>query len=101
MEFKPAYEKKLAPLNVPIIAGLMPIRDAKHAAFLHNEIPGITIPESFLNRMENAGENSRQVGIDLVTEMAVALKQHVQGIYLMPFRHHQAVGKVVEAIRKE
>ncbi len=44
--------KKIWALEIPIIAGLMPIRSAKHAAFLHHEIPGITIPEHYLKRIE-------------------------------------------------
>jgi methionine synthase I (cobalamin-dependent)/5,10-methylenetetrahydrofolate reductase len=100
LEFKQAYAEKHGALDKPIIAGLMPIRDAKHAAFLHHEIPGITIPEPMLDRIDNAGENAQQVGLEIVTEMAVALKPHVQGIYLMPFRRHQAAGKIIDAIRK-
>ncbi|MEE4194593.1 MAG: bifunctional homocysteine S-methyltransferase/methylenetetrahydrofolate reductase [Anaerolineae bacterium] len=98
--FKQAYQAVHGPLTIPVIAGLMPIRDAKHAAFLHNEIPGIMIPKEMLERINQAGDKASQVGLDIVTEMGVALKPHVQGIYLMPFRRHQAAGKIIDAIRK-
>lgn len=99
IEFKQAYQEKYGALQVPIIAGLMPLRDADHAAFLHNEIPGISIPPAMLERINADGANPREVGLEIVEEMAVALKPHVQGIYLMPFRRHQAAGKIIDAIR--
>ena len=100
VEFKRQYEEKYGELTIPIIAGLMPIRDAKHAAFLHHEIPGITIPEPLMERINAAGDDIHTVAIDIVSEMAVALKPHVQGIYLMPFRRHQTAARVIDAIKK-
>lgn len=99
IEFKHAYQENYGELTVPIIAGLMPIRDAKHAAFLHHEIPGITIPEAMMDRINQAGDQERQIGLEIAEEMAVALKPHVQGIYLMPFRRHQTAGRIIDAIR--
>ncbi|MCD6475165.1 MAG: bifunctional homocysteine S-methyltransferase/methylenetetrahydrofolate reductase [Anaerolineaceae bacterium] len=101
LQFRMAYEDKYGPLDVPIIAGLMPIRDAKHATFLQNEIPGITIPDCFMDRINAAGDQAAEVGLEIAMELGVALKQNVQGIYLMPFRRHQAAGKIIDAIRQE
>ena len=98
--FKAAYEEKFGPLTIPIIAGLMPIRDAKHAAFLHHEIPGISIPDHFMKRIEDAGDQAAEVGFEIITELGIALKDYVSGIYLMPFRRHQAAGKIIDAIRQ-
>jgi homocysteine S-methyltransferase len=97
--FRRAYEAEYGDLQIPIIAGLMPLRDAKHAAFLHNEIPGITVPDVYLKRMEDAGSKAAEEGLEIVMELAVRLKPHVQGIYLMPFQRHQAAGKIIDAIR--
>jgi len=101
LQFRMAYENKYGPLDVPIIAGLMPIRDAKHATFLQNEIPGITIPDCFMDRINAAGDQAAEVGLEIAMELGVALKQNVQGIYLMPFRRHQAAGKIIDSIRQE
>jgi len=85
---------------VPIIAGVMPLRDSKHAEFLHHEIPGISIPETLLKRIALAGDHTAEEGVEIVIGTAVALKPYVQGIYLMPFRRHQAAARVVDAIRQ-
>jgi methionine synthase / methylenetetrahydrofolate reductase(NADPH) len=98
--FREAYQAKYGELSVPIIAGVMPLRDSKHAEFLHHEIPGISIPEALLQRIAQAGDNSAEEGVQIVIDTAVALKPYVQGIYLMPFRRHQAAARVVDAIRQ-
>ena len=97
--FREEYEKKYGKLEKPILAGLMPLRDARHAQFLHNEIPGITVPEAFLTRMEEAGDRAGEVGIEIVMELALKLKPFVQGIYLMPFQRHSSAAKIIDAIR--
>ena len=98
--FREAYRAKYGDLSVPIIAGVMPIRDSKHAEFLHHEIPGISIPDILLKRIEKAGANAAEEGVEIVIDTALALKPYVQGIYLMPFRRHQAAARVVDAIRQ-
>jgi homocysteine S-methyltransferase len=98
--FREAYQAKYGDLSVPIIAGVMPLRDSKHAEFLHHEIPGISIPETLLRRIAQAGDNSAEEGVEIVIETALVLKPYVQGIYLMPFRRHQAAARVVDAIRQ-
>ena len=41
-------------LDIPIVAGLLPLFTPRHAAFLHHEVPGITIPEELRQRMDSA-----------------------------------------------
>jgi len=98
--FREAYQAKYGELSVPIIAGVMPLRDSKHAEFLHHEIPGISIPETLLQRIAKAGDSSAEEGVEIVIDTVVTLKSYVQGIYLMPFRRHQAAARVVDAIRQ-
>src|SRR5438105_9419391 len=60
---QPIYE--LAPLlrflervgkpSIPVILGCIPLHSSRHAEFLHNEVPGITIPEDVRTRMRAAG----------------------------------------------
>ena len=40
---------------VPLLLGVLPLVSARHAEFLHNEVPGITIPEATRARMRAAG----------------------------------------------
>ncbi len=48
--FYEAYEREDGKLPVPLIAGLLPLASARHAAFLQQEVPGIDIPARCTNR---------------------------------------------------
>ncbi len=71
-------------LPVPVLMGLLPLRSYRHALFLHNEVPGIHIPQRLLARMEQAGAAALEEGIRIAQELAVALKPYVQGFYIIP-----------------
>ncbi len=49
------YEERHGPFPVPVLIGILPLQSHRHASFLHNEVPGITLPASALARMERAG----------------------------------------------
>jgi homocysteine S-methyltransferase len=70
--------------DVPILLGVLPLVSFKHAQFLHNEVPGISIPEGIRAAMEKSGDRSAQVGGELAGEFIEKAKSFVTGIYLMP-----------------
>src|SRR5438876_9838199 len=41
---------------VPVIVGVLPLHSYRHAEFLHNEVPGITIPDPIRARLRDAGD---------------------------------------------
>lgn len=94
------FMKRTAHLNIPIMLGLLPLRSYKHADFLHNEVPGIIIPENIREEMRNAGEKAGSVGIKITKDFLKEAKQLVQGAYMMPpFQKYQLVDELLEVIR--
>jgi methionine synthase I (cobalamin-dependent)/5,10-methylenetetrahydrofolate reductase len=86
--------------HAPLLAGILPLANARHAAFLNNEVPGITIPEGVIKRMEGAGEGGLAEGIQIATGLIGELKGLVTGVYLMPqFSRYDAVAEIIEAVR--
>ncbi|MEP6759351.1 MAG: bifunctional homocysteine S-methyltransferase/methylenetetrahydrofolate reductase, partial [Actinomycetota bacterium] len=104
-ELQLAFERLTgAPLAVPIIAGVLPLVSARHATFLHNEVPGIEIPAAARERMRAAGDDPVQAwasGRSMATELAGQLRAAgVAGIYVMPqFGRYDRAAEVVEAVR--
>jgi homocysteine S-methyltransferase len=100
-----AYERVAdAPLSLPILAGLLPLVSARHAAFLHNEVPGIDIPAAARAAMQAAGEDHDRAwatGLAMATALAAELRDAgVAGIYVMPqFGRYDRAADVVEAVR--
>jgi homocysteine S-methyltransferase len=88
-------------LDVPLIAGVLPLITARHAAFLHNEVPGIEIPESASRRMAGAGDTAWREGVAMAGELIGDLREDgVAGIYVMPqFGRYDLASEVVELAR--
>ena len=89
------------PLVVPLIAGVLPLQSARHATFLHNEVPGIVIPETMRDRLRAAGDDAPRAGLALASQLIVELRDAgVAGIYVMPqFGRFDLAAEVVEAAR--
>ena len=104
-ELRDAYQRVAGvPLEIPVIAGLLPLVSGRHAAFLHNEVPGIDIPEPVRDRMAAAGDDADrawQTGRAMATELAAELRADgAAGIYVMPqFGRYDRAADMVEAIR--
>jgi homocysteine S-methyltransferase len=87
-------------LDKPVLVGVLPLVSLKHANFLHHEVPGISIPEVTLRRMEQAGEGASRVGVELAVELIQQIKSWAQGIYIMPqFSRFDLVADIVEAVK--
>jgi homocysteine S-methyltransferase len=68
---------------IPIVAGIQPLYSSGNAEFLHNEVPGITIPEGIRNRMSGAADQ-QQEGVRIAQEILEELRPRIQGVYMIP-----------------
>ncbi len=70
----------------PLLIGICPLYSLKNAEFLHNEVPGMQIPDETLARMRQSDtpEGQRQEGILIAREALQAFRKDVQGTYIMP-----------------
>src|SRR5213594_1053088 len=85
---------------VPVVVGILPLHSARHAEFLHNEVPGITIPDAVRRRLREAGDGALRVGIEMTQELVRAVRARYAGAYLMPsFGRFEVVAEVLDAIR--
>lgn len=106
---QPVYDETLldrmladiAPLGVPVLVGLLPLASHKNAEFLHNEVPGMSVPEPIRERMRAAGsgEAGRAEGVQIAREMLARVKERVAGAYIMPpFGRYQLALDIVQGI---
>jgi methionine synthase I (cobalamin-dependent)/5,10-methylenetetrahydrofolate reductase len=70
--------------NIPVFVGIMPLRSAKHAEFIHNEIPDMFVPEPIRKKMADSGTEGARVGVEIAQGLLRDMKPMVQGTYLMP-----------------
>jgi methionine synthase I (cobalamin-dependent)/5,10-methylenetetrahydrofolate reductase len=89
------------PIPVPVLVGILPLQSSRHAEFLHNEVPGITLTEDARERMRRAGADGRREGVKMAQDLLGALQEHAQGVYIMPsFGRYEVAAEVLEALRQ-
>ncbi len=67
--------------RIPIVAGVWPLASFRNAQFMATEVPGVSVPDILLKRMEKctSKEDARKMGIDLARETCEKIRPYVQG----------------------
>ena len=95
------YEARYGTLNKPVLAGILPLVSVRHVSFLHNEVPGIFIPDEIRTRIEEAGDAERgaRAGVEVAVELIGQIKGWANGIYIMPqFHKFDMVAEIIERV---
>jgi homocysteine S-methyltransferase len=69
---------------IPVLVGVWPLRSHAMALRLHNEVPGITVPDPVLRALEEAGPDAPAVGLELARALVEASRPRAAGIYVIP-----------------
>jgi homocysteine S-methyltransferase len=89
-------------LPLPVLLGVLPLHTARHAEFLHHEVPGINIPDEVRQAMHAAGERGAEVGLEQALELLHEMRPHVDGTYIMPsFGRYEQSAELVRRVRAE
>ncbi len=84
---------------IPVVVGVLPLHSTRHAEFLHNEVPGITVPEPVRTRMKEAGERGLRAGIEMAQTLVRDVRRRYAGAYFMPsFGRFEVVAEVLDAL---
>jgi homocysteine S-methyltransferase len=93
------YQETQGPLPVPVLVGVLPLNNPRHARFLNHEVPGITIPQAVLDRMEKPGGKGELEGVAIAAEMVEQMRSFTQGVYLMPaFGRYDLAAELIDRI---
>ncbi|CAN5846983.1 bifunctional homocysteine S-methyltransferase/methylenetetrahydrofolate reductase [soil metagenome] len=90
-----------ARLPRPVLLGILPLHTARHAEFLHHEVPGITIPDPIRATMHEAGDRGAEVGLEMALELLERMRPLVDGTYIMPsFGRYELAAELVRRVRR-
>jgi homocysteine S-methyltransferase len=77
------FLRRVESFRIPIIAGIWPLVSLRNAEFLANEVPGITVPSTTLDRMRRASDKGKEAalaeGVAIGREMLAAVRERLQG----------------------
>ena len=96
------FLEEMGDCPLPILIGIMPLHSSKHAEYLHNEVPGITIPKPIREAMREAGEGGAKCGLELAEELLGELSTLCQGTYLVPsFGRYDDMASLVGRLKSQ
>jgi 5,10-methylenetetrahydrofolate reductase len=88
------FMSAMEPMNVPVIAGVLLIRSAKMARFLNNNIPGVKVPNSLVERLDRA-EDPMSEGVAIARETVGWARGLCQGVHLMTLGHEEKIPAIL------
>jgi homocysteine S-methyltransferase len=84
LEYLDRFEERLGGWPIPVLVGIFMVRSLQLAVRLHNEVPGIVVPEPVQKRLSDAGPNAAEEGLSLARELAAEAREKAAGIYVIP-----------------
>jgi len=94
------FLERATKLQIPVVVGILPLHSSRHAEFLHEQVPGIQIPDETRERMRRAGEGAMAEGMAVARDMLAAAKARAQGVYVVPsFGRYELIAELVAEAR--
>ncbi|TAL69716.1 MAG: bifunctional homocysteine S-methyltransferase/methylenetetrahydrofolate reductase [Bacteroidetes bacterium] len=98
------FMNRIQHIKLPVIAGIWPLTSLRNAEFMNNEIPGCSVPENIMKRLENVQDNkeaSLAEGVKIARETLKSIMSFIRGVQIStPFGRVQGVLDVLEGIDK-
>jgi homocysteine S-methyltransferase len=69
---------------IPLLVGVFYVRSHSLAQRLHNEVPGIVVPDEIQARFRDAGSGAAEVGLSLARELVAGARDLAAGVYVIP-----------------
>jgi homocysteine S-methyltransferase len=97
------FLNRIEHVRIPIIAGIWPLVSYRNAEFLHNEVPGVRVTPSIMDRMRAASairkEAGREEGLKIARESLLEVRDEIQGVQVSaPFGNVKYALEVFEAL---
>ena len=81
-----AFLERVPDVSIPVVASLRPLTSLREAEFLHNEVPGVHVPEEIMNRMADAErdgeEAARAEGVKVALEVFESIRDSIAGAHV-------------------
>jgi len=83
--------------KVYLLVGITPLKSYGMASYMHNDVPGVFIPEPLLKRMKDAGDGASEEGVQIALELIEKIRklEGVNGLHLMPVMWESIVPRII------
>jgi len=91
-----SFMKRVAHLNVPVLAGVIPVKSVKMAKYMNENIAGIQVTDAIMNRLA-VTEDKAQTGVQIAAELIKQFKDLCQGVHIMAIGWERKVPAILDA----
>ena len=88
--------KRVEGFNIPILAGIIPLKSAGMARFMNKNVAGVFVPEELIGQMAKA-EDKAQMGIEIAANLIKELKDICHGVHIMAIGWERKVPAILDA----
>lgn len=88
LEIAKRFMEKVKDLPIYVLMGVLPLKSHKMALYLHEKVPGITIPQAIMDRMAAGG---KAAGLEIAAELVRGTQNIAHGVHIMPLNDIQTV----------
>ncbi len=92
-----SFMEKIKGLDVKIVAGIIPLKSAKMARYMNKNIPGITVPEPLIERMEKAKDRTAE-SIAISRDIIDGCRDLVNGVHAMPIGMYSIIPQIFQKV---
>jgi 5,10-methylenetetrahydrofolate reductase len=90
------FMKRVEGFNIPILAGIIPLKSAGMARFMNKNVAGVSVPEELIDKMADA-EDRTVTGIAIAADLIKGLKDICQGVHIMAIGWEKKVPAILDA----
>jgi len=90
------FMKRVEGFNVPILAGIIPLKSAGMARFMNKNVAGVFVPEELIDKMTKA-EDRVATGIEIAAKLTKELKDVCHGVHIMAIGWEEKVPTILDA----
>ncbi len=90
------FMKRVEGFNIPILAGIIPLKSAGMARFMNKNVAGVSVPEELIDQMAKTEDKVRS-GIEIAANIIKELKGMCQGVHIMPIGWEKKVPAILDA----
>ena len=90
------FMKRAEGFNIPILAGIIPLKSAGMARYMNKNVAGVFVPDELINKMAEA-EDKTQTGIEIAANLIKELRNLCQGVHIMAIGWEKKVPAVLDA----
>ncbi|MCK5235470.1 MAG: methylenetetrahydrofolate reductase [Deltaproteobacteria bacterium] len=82
-------------LDVKILGGILLLKSAKMAEYLNKNVPGVDVPQSYIDELENSDEPLK-TGIDIASRQLRELMGFCHGAHIMAISQEESVPQIID-----